>query len=499
MSLVRRGALLKNERLKLYKRPSTWILMGVIVLMTLLNLLFTRIFVSSYENYNPTWQEQYNSQIEDFSRMLKDNPDDAFATMSLDTLKYLIENQIQPLDWRTDVVTEYYQLKYKLSSGDVTGKNSTGVNIDDDELNRRIEKLNTLLKNEDWKAFVNLKISDLKSGDTPSANELEKQVDIEMYELYIEQGIVPVAQGAYQYYHGGSSDVDKLTWKSELVRPIRENKLSLIRGENRSGELLTHTQRNSLEDSIEVALKRLSTNTPPVSYDSFLGLLETAATSLSILSILLIVYASNIFASEYSSGTIKLLLITPHKRNKIFWAKTLLMLELAAIALAANFVLAFLISGAFTGFEGIGSVQILPLFGNTVQLPYLLYIVLRYLLLMLPVLAYGAMAMMMSVVTRKGAVAIAVTLLVMYGSQIIMSVLVVLSGRIVLPGIKFLLFANTQLEYYLPSAQSVFNGSEFISLADSTMTLRFSIAVLIVYTVCFLWVARDSFCRRDVK
>ena len=36
-------------------------------------------------------------------------------------------------------------------------------------------------------------------------------------------------------------------------------------------------------------------------------------------------------------------------------------------------------------------------------------------------------------------------------------------------------------------------------LPDGTMTLGFSVVVLLVYTACFLWIARDSFCRRDIK
>lgn len=31
------------------------------------------------------------------------------------------------------------------------------------------------------------------------------------------------------------------------------------------------------------------------------------------------------------------------------------------------------------------------------------------------------------------------------------------------------------------------------------MTLGFSVIILLLYTVCFLWIARDSFCRRDIK
>lgn len=53
---------------------------------------------------------------------------------------------------------------------------------------------------------------------------------------------------------------------------------------------------------------------------------------------------------------------------------------------------------------------VVSLFGRILRLPFLLIIVLKYLLYMLPVLAYGGLALMLSAVTRKSAVAIAVSL-----------------------------------------------------------------------------------------
>ena len=73
-----------------------------------------------------------------------------------------------------------------------------------------------------------------------------------------------------------------------------------------------------------------------------------------------------------------------------------------------------------------------------------------------------------------------------------------------LPGLKFLLFANTDLSYYLPSASDMAQQMSMgmnLQLAqyDTTMSLGFSVLILLVYLGCFLWIARDSFCRRDIK
>jgi ABC-2 type transport system permease protein len=510
MLLGKHGMLLKNERLKLYKKPSTWILMGVIVLLTLIGVVLTQVMFSLQSSFSFGWQEQYDMSIDTYKTNVRDNPDDVASAQTVEALKYLLDHNISPQDWRTDVVFEYYNLKtYQLieeqaqTEEPIYDPSFEGENGYTDysqttaeQRQARLLKLESLLNSNDWQEFVRLKIEDLKSGWTPLKNTQEKQVNIEMYELYLKNNITPVADPNNNQFYSNYSATE-LSWKSQQIESVRQNKLNLLRGEDSNGIMLTNTRMKALESEIDVALKRLSTDTAPVTYDSFLGQLESAASSIGLLSILLIVYAANIFASEYSSGTIKLLLITPHKRKRIFWSKTVLMLELSGIALAANFLFAFLISGAFTAFKGAGSMQVLSLFGNVVQMPYLIYIVFKYLLMMLPVFVYGALAMMMSVVTRKSAISIAVTIMLMFGSDIIMSIVSLFSTGFVIPGIKFLLFANTTLENYLPSAMSAITGAA--APVDATMTLGFSIVILILYMGCFLWIARDSFCRRDVK
>ncbi len=522
--LANHYVLLKNERLKLYKKPSTWVLMGAIVLLTLFSLVINKLMFRSAGGYSPSWQEQYNWGLEDLNGQLKENPEEIYTAQSIEALKYLLENNISPQDLRTDLVFEYYNLKAEqLSKGEIPGqKQNEGKpiiqhgdwakpgmeygyaenrNMTDGERQERMEKLQSILKSNDWRKFIDFKIDDIKSGLIGSNSDQEKQVNIEMYELYRQHNIVPISDinnNLYYRGYGPNQENNDFLWKSREIETIRQNKLSVLRGEDENGNLLTKNRIRNLEQDINVALKRLSTNTAPISYNSFLGLLESSASEISLISILLIVYAGGIFASEYGSGTIKMLLITPHKRNKIFWSKTILMMELTAIALALNLALAFIFSGVFTAFKGIGSMQVMSVFGSVVQLPYLLYIVLRFLILVLPVLTYGALAMMMSVVTRKSAISIAATMMLMFGGNIVMGILSVVSHGKVLPGIKFLLFSNTELSSYLPSASSAFMGG-MSSMVDGTMTLGFSVAVLAVYTVCFLWIAHDSFCRRDVK
>ena len=170
-----------------------------------------------------------------------------------------------------------------------------------------------------------------------------------------------------------------------------------------------------------------------------------------------------------------------------------MLLEITLISAGALFVVGFLLCGILSGFSGIGEMQVLSLFGQVVRLPYLLFILLKYLLNLLPVLVYGALALMLSAVTRKGAVAIAVSIILYVGGSMVTTILNALSyAGIIIPGMKFLFFCNTNLTGYLPGMDSMMNMGMPAGLKiDPTMTLSFSVVVLLIYLVCFLWTARD--------
>lgn len=219
-------------------------------------------------------------------------------------------------------------------------------------------------------------------------------------------------------------------------------------------------------------------------------MMDVSTGSLELVSLLLMVLAGGIIATEFGTGTIKLLLITPHRRSKIFWSKALLLLEVILITSGAMFVMSFLVGGLLTGFADLAAMQVTPLFGTVVRIPYLLFILLKYLLFLLPVIAYSSLALMLSAVTRKSAVAIAVSILLMFGSEMVLSIVTVVGAAagFTIPGLKFLLFSNTNLSAYFPSSMGGLSLTGGLSSTiDGTMTLGFSVIILLLYTVCFLW------------
>ena len=94
--------LLQNERAKLYKKPSTWILMGVIVALMLFTLGIVKLSnVLMSSGNSMTWREYYEMN---YSSSQHSAGNDPAAYLDSQKYKYLLDNDIPPSDWRTDLV-----------------------------------------------------------------------------------------------------------------------------------------------------------------------------------------------------------------------------------------------------------------------------------------------------------------------------------------------------------------------------------------------------------
>ena len=495
--------LLKNERLKQYKKLSTWILIGVILLFMILSVCLTKYMYSqNYYSWGRTWQEDYASNIQMYQQ-------DEHGKYLAQAYTYLLENNIPPSDWRSDPYKDYYSRQQQLQELEASLEgldeaSAASIRQQITELKKQADTLKELADKNDWRAYIQYQIDEKQAAmdkDSFLTNE-ETQIEIDILRLYLDYDIRPVSEETINnlQYSMYSNDSVEDKWKYQQLSDIKAKRFNLLRGEDDTG-LLNANRKKELELEVRIAEERLKTNAQPVESNSFLGLFDSTVSTMSLISLILMVLAGGMIATEFSTGTVKLLLITPHKRREIFWAKALVLLEITLISAGALFIVGFLLCGILSGFSGIGEMQVLSLFGQVVRLPYLLFILFKYLLNLLPVLVYGALALMLSAVTRKGAVAIAVSIILYVGGSMVTTILNALSyAGIIIPGMKFLFFCNTNLTGYLPGMDSMMNMGMPAGLKiDPTMTLSFSVVVLLIYLVCFLWTARDSFCRRDIK
>ncbi|TDL71106.1 ABC transporter permease [Rhodococcus qingshengii] len=201
-----------------------------------------------------------------------------------------------------------------------------------------------------------------------------------------------------------------------------------------------------------------------------------------VITIFTIIIAGDSLAGEFSSGTIKLLLIRPASRVKILVSKYISFLLFSMLLLLTLFVISVAVNGILYGFGNMD----LPLIsmtaeGQIVERNMVLNLWKTYMLGGVSTVMYVTMAFMISSAFRSSAMAIGFSIGALFAGNIVLEALQRFDWS------KYLLFANTDLTQYL-------NGHPF----QEGMTLSFSIVVLVVYFLVFNLISWLLFTRRDV-
>jgi len=272
-------------------------------------------------------------------------------------------------------------------------------------------------------------------------------------------------------FGGGSED-----WRPTL---IEENRISQESLKNSASLLDEHAIRQ-IEDAIRINEYRLEHGISPMA--SMWSVVSEWMFVLQITALLVVIIASDIVASEFTWGTVKLLLIRPVSRNKILFAKYAAVLIFAAFMLALAFVGPALIGAFVHGFGGSGDVYLSVKDGVVQESSMALHVLGVYLLKSVNLLMIATLAFMLSAVFRSSSLAIALSILFLFlGTPLTM----VLSNY---EWAKYILFANTDLTLYLDGNAPM-----------PGMTLGFSIAVLVGYYLMFHIVSCGVFSKRDVR
>ncbi|MFJ5621498.1 ABC transporter permease [Peribacillus loiseleuriae] len=201
-----------------------------------------------------------------------------------------------------------------------------------------------------------------------------------------------------------------------------------------------------------------------------------------IVALFTIIIAAGIVASEFSWGTIKLLLIRPINRAKILLSKYITVLLYALFMLGILFVLSFILGAAFFGFEQ-NQPHLAYLDGQIVERAQIPFLLSQYLLSSVGLLIFTTMAFMISAAFRNSSLAIGLSIFLLLMGSIVTSII---AGYF--DWAKYLLFANTNLLPYFGTGGPMVEG----------MTLSFSLIVLLVYFVIFHVIAFWTFVKRDV-
>jgi len=241
--------------------------------------------------------------------------------------------------------------------------------------------------------------------------------------------------------------------------------------------------KKSSERIVKIGEYRLEHNLPPEDHQLW-GAVRDASGLLVLVTIFTVIVAADIVAAEFSTGTIKLLLIRPVNRTKVLLSKYLATLLFGLLLVAVLFLSSLLANGVLLGFGGAGSPYLLlGADGHVHERSMLLHILSVYGLNSVSLLMVVTLAFMISTVFHSGSLAIALSLIVLLLSNVLLFALHNYDWM------RYYLFANTDLTPYLEGSPPLFQG----------MTLGFSIAVLCAYFVLFNGLSWLLFTRQDIR
>ncbi|MCX7749548.1 MAG: ABC transporter permease [Clostridia bacterium] len=243
---------------------------------------------------------------------------------------------------------------------------------------------------------------------------------------------------------------------------------------------------DSLKKSNEIPLKineyRLEKDIPPIPTKSLWSFVTGVADLIKLIALFVIIAGALTVATEFSTGSIKLLVIRPVKRWKILLSKYIHTMLYALELLIILFAFSFLVGGILFGFKGISTSYVAYVDGNIIERNMFIHLFGLYGLKCVELVIMATFAFMLSTVFRSSALAIGLALFLTFTGGTIVTLLSSYNW------VKYILFANTDLSQY-------FEGTPIVK----GMTMGFSVSMLLIYFAIFNFVSWFTFNKRDIS
>ena len=239
------------------------------------------------------------------------------------------------------------------------------------------------------------------------------------------------------------------------------------------------TSKKQLEKELAISEYRLDKNLEPMDPTGREQSVLDSHVMLSLVILFSVIVAASIVASEFSQGTIKMLLSRPVKRWKILTSKYLTTLLFAFLLTIIAFVSTMIASYLF--YDSSGGAILDYQNGSVVEVSYWGRVLVLYVLQFVGVIVYTTFAFMIGSVFRSSALAIGLSIFLLFVGP---NIVFFLSKYEIA---KYIIFTHTDLTGYI-------TGNLFVP----GMTWTLSLVVLTVYMFLFLVISFWSFTKRDV-
>ncbi|MBM7660309.1 ABC-2 type transport system permease protein [Bacillus mesophilus] len=287
-----------------------------------------------------------------------------------------------------------------------------------------------------------------------------------------------VGYAGFQKYEESRNVTDQqMNWKQELETQIASNKQYLQEDGQNNPNLKAFYERQ-----IAIQKYQLQHDLAPVTENHVWTYVTDAQAAISFAGLFTIIIAAGIVASEFSWGTIKLLLVRPISRTKILLSKYITVMLFGLLLLVTIYLLSAIVGLLLFGLPTSDVPHLAYSNGEVVERNLAIHLIGQYLLSSIDILMIATMAFMISAVFRNSSLAIGLSLFLLFMGA---NVTFLLASRY--EWAKYILFANTDLTIYTDGMPPV-----------EGMTIGFSIIVLLVYFIIFHLLAFGVFKQRDV-
>ncbi|MFD2443083.1 ABC transporter permease [Bacillus sp. CGMCC 1.16607] len=265
-------------------------------------------------------------------------------------------------------------------------------------------------------------------------------------------------------------------WKTELSATTKQLEADVANPD------IPKAFKKMQEKQLEINKYRLEHNIAPLEGSTLWGYTLDAAEIITFITLFTVIVAAGSVASEFSWGTIKLLLIRPASRGKILLAKYISTILFALFLLVVLLLTSMLIGGIVYGFGHLNLPHLAYSSGKVVEVSMLSHILSIYGLNSIQLIMMVTFAFMISSVFRSSSLAIGLAIFLMFmGSQLTHLISMKFDWA------KYILFANMDLTQYIDGVPLV-----------EGMTMTFSIIMLIIYFIGFNALSWIIFRKRDI-
>ncbi|MFJ7925312.1 ABC transporter permease [Lysinibacillus sp. NPDC096396] len=266
---------------------------------------------------------------------------------------------------------------------------------------------------------------------------------------------------------------EDITWQESEQQAINNNK-EFMNDDNISAE-----DKKYFEEQIAISEYRLANNVPSQVDGSIESFMSFTGSMLTLVTLFTVITAASIVSSEFSTGTIKMLLTRPVSRAKILTSKLLTTFIFGLLLFVVNVVVSALVGLILFG--GSTGVELEMVNGQVVEKAVWNDLAYHYLLSGGSFVMSILFAFLVGSVFRSSSLAIGLTMFLTFtGGMIVMFL-----SRFKI--VKYIWLTHSDLTQY-EKGNFIVDG----------MTMPFSLTILAIYAVIFLAISYMTFMKRDV-